>query len=171
MSMSRCHFAHPKRESGASVSSYLQVKPENGDSAWPNWGERLLPTLQRGQQEEGKVLSSLCLWPCNITSSEARSRAQLIPVRHVGHSPGLCPWVARGFLRSHSPTIEKPPWGGKSASTAQSLPGGRRRRNKSLGKKKKKGAQKGGKYFFEDKSYFVQFSMPWLGSLSAPVNA
>lgn len=163
MSMSRCHFAHPKRESGASVSSYLQVKPENGDSAWPNWGERLLPTLQRGQQEEGKVLSSLCLWPCNITSSEARSRAQLIPVRHVGHSPGLCPWVARGFLRSHSPTIEKPPWGGKSASTAQSLPGGRRRRNKSLGKKKKKELRKGGNISLKINPTLCSSACPGLG--------
>jgi len=96
----------------------------------------------------------------------------------VGHSPGLCPWVACGFLRKASPfflgktspTIEKPSWGGKKCFHGSKPAWEGRRANKSLEKKRKE-RRKGGKYFFEDKSYFLQFSVPWLGSLSAPVNA
>lgn len=113
MPTSGCHFAPAKRESGASLRLHLPRSSLKTETQHDQFGVRRFSPHSSVVNRRREEFCSHCA--CGHAASLAAMCAVVSakPRAALGHSPGLCPWVAHSFLRSRSPTIEKPLWGCK----------------------------------------------------------
>lgn len=119
MSMSGCHFAHPKRESGASLRLYLPRSSLKTETQHDQSGVRCCPHTSAWSTGEGR--SSVVTVPVarQCHQQQCVQWFSASPVQHVGTAPG---WPT-AFQEVALPPLKSHCGEEKSASTPQSLPG------------------------------------------------